>query len=124
MSIVLPALGVGFAAFCVWLGVRIFNRRERWAKWTAVALAGLLVFYPMSIGPVCWGSSHAGIGSGVVSAIYGPLIKYAPSVASRFLEDYSGVGAATSWSWRHIVILPTAETDVEGLEIRIVWESD
>jgi hypothetical protein len=40
MSIVLPALAVGFAAFCVWLAVRIVNRRERWAIWTA---AGLLI---------------------------------------------------------------------------------
>jgi 4-amino-4-deoxy-L-arabinose transferase-like glycosyltransferase len=34
MSIVLPALAVAFAASCVWLGVRIFNRQERWATWT------------------------------------------------------------------------------------------
>jgi hypothetical protein len=44
MSIVLPALAVAFAAFCVWLGVRIINRRERWAKWT---LAGLMVNVPL-----------------------------------------------------------------------------
>jgi len=37
MTIVLPALAVVFAAFCVWLGVRVFNRRERWAMWTAAA---------------------------------------------------------------------------------------
>jgi hypothetical protein len=34
MTIALPALAVAFAAFCVWLAVRIVNRRERWAKWT------------------------------------------------------------------------------------------
>ena len=33
----LLCLAVAFAAFCVWLTVRIVNRRERWAKWTAAA---------------------------------------------------------------------------------------
>jgi type II secretion system protein G len=51
MSIVLPALAVAFAAFCVWLSVRICNRRERWAKWTlGAALVGMLIFaaiYPL-----------------------------------------------------------------------------
>ena len=55
MSIVLPAVGIAFAAFCVWLTVRIVNRRERWAKWTAVVLLiVVLAGYPLSIGPVCW----------------------------------------------------------------------
>jgi hypothetical protein len=55
MSIVLPALAVAFAAFCVWLGVRIYNRRERWAKWTAAGLVAVVVLvYPLSIGPACW----------------------------------------------------------------------
>jgi hypothetical protein len=43
MSIVLSVLAVAsvaFAAFCIWLGVRIVNRKERWAKWT---LAGALI---------------------------------------------------------------------------------
>ncbi len=35
---------VAFAAFCVWLAVRLVNRRERWTKWTAVAwTAGVLL---------------------------------------------------------------------------------
>jgi hypothetical protein len=53
MSIVLSALGVAFAAFCVWLAVRIVNWGERWAKWTALAVAVTFV-YPISFGPVCW----------------------------------------------------------------------
>lgn len=55
MSIVLPILAVAFAAFCVWLAVRIVNRGERWAKWT---LVGTTVSIPVlcvgSLGPVCW----------------------------------------------------------------------
>jgi hypothetical protein len=34
MTILRSALTVAFAAFCVWLAVRVYNRRERWAKWT------------------------------------------------------------------------------------------
>jgi hypothetical protein len=51
-------LGVALAAFCVWLGVRIFNRREKWAKRMAVGLVALLVAYPLSIGPVGWINSR------------------------------------------------------------------
>jgi len=55
MSMVLSVLGVAFATFCVWLTVRIVNRRERWAKWTAVGLlVGVPLFYVGSFGPVCW----------------------------------------------------------------------
>jgi hypothetical protein len=53
MKILLPAFAVAFAAFCIWLTVRIVNRRERWAKWTAV-LVGLPVLYVASFGPACW----------------------------------------------------------------------
>ena len=54
MTIVLPTLAVAFAAFCVWLTVRIVNRRERWAKWTATIMVGLPVLYVLSFGPACW----------------------------------------------------------------------
>jgi|SRR5579863_6201950 len=38
MIIILPVLAVVFSAFCVWLTVRIVNRRERRAKWTLVGI--------------------------------------------------------------------------------------
>ena len=34
--------GTAFGAFCIWLAVRIVNRREAWAKWTAIAVADFL----------------------------------------------------------------------------------
>ena len=34
-----------FAAGCVWLTLRIINRRERWAKWTLLWLIVALVVY-------------------------------------------------------------------------------
>jgi len=65
MSIILPALAVGFAAFSVWLTVRIVNRRERWAKVTAVALA-IALLYPASFGPACWLTAIPIPGSGTI----------------------------------------------------------
>jgi hypothetical protein len=55
MATLIPSLAVAFSAFCVWLTVRIVNRRERWAKWTAVIVI-ILVFvgYPLSFGPANW----------------------------------------------------------------------
>lgn len=48
MTIVLAVLGVSFVAFAIWLTVRIFNRRERWAKRTAVGVPLLMsVMYPI-----------------------------------------------------------------------------
>jgi hypothetical protein len=53
-STLLALVGVAFAAFCVLLAVRITNRRERWAKWTAAALLGVPVLYVVGFGPACW----------------------------------------------------------------------
>jgi hypothetical protein len=59
MSIVFPVIGAGFAAFCVWLGVRIYNRRERWAKRTALGLAiGVPLSYVLGLGPYIWLSTR------------------------------------------------------------------
>jgi hypothetical protein len=55
MATAVTIFGVVFAAFCVWLTVRIVNRRERWAKRTLVAvIVGLPVLYVASFGPACW----------------------------------------------------------------------
>lgn len=54
MELALPIFGLIFAAFCVWLAVRIVNRRERWAKWTLATIVGLPVLYAASFGPA-WG---------------------------------------------------------------------
>jgi hypothetical protein len=58
MYIVIAVLGITFASFCVWLAVRILNRRERWAKWTLAAVVALPVLYMLSFGPACWLVNH------------------------------------------------------------------
>ena len=54
MTNLVPTLAIAFVAVCVWLLVRIINRRERWAKWTLAVIAGLPVLYVASFGPACW----------------------------------------------------------------------
>jgi hypothetical protein len=50
MAIAFGIAGVAYAAFCVWLTVRIVNRRERWAKWTLAAVLVSLAMYLASVG--------------------------------------------------------------------------
>jgi hypothetical protein len=74
MTLFLSTLAVAFAALCVWLTVRIVNRRERWAKWTlAVAIA---LVYPASFGPWYYVAARLGMGSPRIERtgwIYVPL---------------------------------------------------
>jgi hypothetical protein len=72
MAIALAIVGVAFAAFCVWLTVRIINRRERCAKWTAVGLA-LVLAYPLSFGPACWLCEYGLLGQKTAWVAYRPL---------------------------------------------------
>ena len=76
MTIMFSALTIAFAAFLIWLGVRIVNRRERWAKWTAAGLVLSLVAYPLSYGPFYWLLGRGWISQPVfetVSYLYAPL---------------------------------------------------
>jgi hypothetical protein len=81
MSVALSVL-IALAAAYIWLTVRIVNRRERWAKWTLAALAGLPVLYVTSFGPACWLTSRP-LGDGSVPPsvmrIYAPMARLAQS---------------------------------------------
>jgi len=68
MSIVLPALAVAFAAFCIWLALRIVNRRERWAKWTLAVVVGLPI--EAYVGSYYAAVRPEAIGFGVVVPVY------------------------------------------------------
>ena len=89
-TFIIAALAIACAALCVWLTVRIVNRRERWAKWTVVGLS-LVLAYPLSFGPACWIADRC---SGVwqpVWNVYYPLAAFAaraPSPISNALRDY------------------------------------
>ena len=97
------ALFAGFIAFCVWLTVRIVNRRERWALRTAVVLAVVvLAAYPLSMGPACWISSRFTAIVPAVNVVYRPALRIWPKLpkpVGSFLQWYSRVGAADGWYW-------------------------
>lgn len=69
----LAIVAVLFAACCVWLTVRIVNRRERWAKWTLGGLAALPLLYIGSFGPACWLVSRVEVFDGELPGIYTPV---------------------------------------------------
>src|SRR5258708_39248575 len=76
-TVVLPGFGVAFAAVCVWLTVRAFNRRERWAKWTLMCVIGMPALYVLSSGPMIWLARKVDAPHWAFSTleqIYGPLI--------------------------------------------------
>ncbi|MBI3861951.1 MAG: hypothetical protein HY290_08640 [Planctomycetia bacterium] len=97
MTILLPTLAVAFAAFCVWLTVRIVNRRERWAKWTLVGLAAmLLVVYPLSFGPAVWYNGRYGELNGPpVQRFYSPIFRstaFVPDSWRSAINWYANLG--------------------------------
>jgi hypothetical protein len=107
MTIFISALAVAFAALCVWLTVRIVNRRERWAKRTALILAMVLA-YLVSFGPACWISSRTNRGAELMDVIYQPMtwgmtLSYDKSPLDYALTKYAEIGAPYGWKWRRTV---------------------
>jgi hypothetical protein len=51
VAVALSIFGITLAAICIWLTVRIVNRRERWAKWTIAGVIGIPALYLASFGP-------------------------------------------------------------------------
>lgn len=75
MTVMLPTLAVAFTAFCVWLTVRIVNRRERWAKRMLAAVVGVPVLYVASFGPVCRLANRQTISTASIRFAYKPILK-------------------------------------------------
>jgi hypothetical protein len=92
VTAVLPALACAFAASCVWLTVRIINRRERWAKCAGAGLVLLaLVGYPLSIGPAAiWATEHR-VAAADFTRFYSPLRAVANEfvLLDEFLDWYT-----------------------------------
>jgi hypothetical protein len=93
MALALAIFGVALAALCVWLTVRIVNRREKWAKRTAVVLLWVLLFvYPFSIGPIACIVNHDILPASWKPAlveIYSPII-WAVNHGPQWLQDAAG----------------------------------
>ena len=96
MAIALAIIGFAFAALCIWLTVRIVSRRERWAKWTAVALAVVLVGYPLSFGPALWLVSNGNITLKEVRRVYRPIVMirwHSPAWMTIAIDGYAKLWA-------------------------------
>ncbi len=83
MNMALLIVAVAFAAFCIWLGVRIFNRREKWAKRTAVATVMVMILYPLSFGPACWIAGDNETGLDAIPNAYYPILWTARALRQR-----------------------------------------
>lgn len=97
----LSILAVAFAALCVWLIVRIVNRRERWAKWALAGVVGLPALYVASFGPASWFSSRTHIGIFTVPRVYHPILATLSDKGSvgNAVRWYAEVGAQAGWQW-------------------------
>jgi hypothetical protein len=102
MALALMIFGVVFGASCVWLTIRIINRRERWAKWTLATVVVLPVLYVLSFGPTCWVYSRVASEDDAeewvtTDFIYAPLLwvwRFHDGIICRTIDWYANVGAA------------------------------
>jgi hypothetical protein len=96
--LLLGTMGLAFGAFCVWLAVRIFNRRERWAKRTAGLTIALAVVYLLSF-PVLATVFFVWNFPSIVMAPYLPLVllwEEWPVLKTVFELFFSPIGLATA----------------------------
>lgn len=116
MTILLPTLAIAFAAFCVWLAVRIFNRRERWAKWTLAATLASPVLYVASFGPACWSADRKWISPHLTLVAYRPLaVVVAHSCPDRICDaatDYGMWGSGNPGFPTALILIATERTKV------------
>jgi hypothetical protein len=114
MTIVLAVTGVAFAAFFLWLAVRIVNRRELWAKRSAVVLLVVaLVGYPLSFGAACWWASGHPDEDGIIT-VPAPFLYWPFGWAKRrFPEIISrAIGRLATLRGESLAIPVTADGEV------------
>ena len=111
MAIAFAVSGFAFAALCVWLTVRIVNRRERWAKRTLAVMVALPVLYVASYGPACWyADAHHRSGDRtqfeILVAFYRPLATAAwtNQTCLHILRDYGRSQSPREVSYSDLVI--------------------
>ncbi len=109
MTILLSTLAVAIAAFCVWLTVRIVNRRERWAKWTLASMAGVPVLYVASFGPIVWLADRNIISRPHAAEIISPIISELRS--GDLMWSYGSVGCQDSFTMLQLFILATVKPE-------------
>jgi hypothetical protein len=110
MTLALSMIGIAYAALCVWLLVRIINRRERWAKGTLAGVVAMPLLYVASFGPACWMTSRVDPYGGPLypswMTIYAPLGKLLVE-SSGPLEWWVQLGIPNG----HLVLVPVGGGD-------------
>jgi hypothetical protein len=95
-EVVLAFAAIIFTAFCVWLAVRIVNRRERWAKWTALIAVALPMVYVASFGPACWlVGDYLDASEWIIDAV--PIAYYPILWSARIMRDKYGSSRLGGW---------------------------
>jgi hypothetical protein len=117
MAIALSIFGAVFAAFCIWLTVRIVNRRERWAKWkvTLAAVVGLPVLYVASFGPACSWADHHRTRKQVLKHFYRPLARTAwmNPTCLALLTEYGQQWPGAGWNSEYIIICSSPDFEFD-----------
>jgi hypothetical protein len=110
---ILPVLGMAFAAFTIWLTMRVINRGWKPGRrfYAIVFLAAPLV-YPVSFGPACWISSRSG-GTKIVAFVYQPILETCVTPRKSIVKDvalwYARIGAARKWQWIRAISDPKSK---------------
>jgi hypothetical protein len=85
--------GVVFTGFCVWFGVRVFNRKERSAKRIALAMFIVFALYIASLGPASWLASWGVLPLNPTAKFYLPMfcaVDRTSLRADRWITDALG----------------------------------
>lgn len=80
---ILGLVGLGVAATCLWLVVRLINLRPRWGARVAI-LSGVILTYPLSLWPACWFVEQGSVPPRFAETVYNPLFAvefYAPQAS-------------------------------------------
>ena|SRR5579863_2878892 len=129
MALALSIVGVAFTAICVWLTVRIVNRREWWVKWTLAGVGAVPVLYFASFGPICRLVSREILPTATLEWAYRPFIlpsvRIPGSQAEELLQDaffrwaelWDGKEAIYAAEWSVITGESDAEPDDESRHI-------
>jgi hypothetical protein len=105
MTTLFSGLAVAFVAVCIWLTVRIVNRREKWAKRMLAAVIAAPLLYVLSFGPACWWFDRrlsevgAELNAAEMIAVpyipLGRLARFEPDIIGDALLWYAMVGTPT-----------------------------
>ncbi len=109
MSDLMLPVGVAFASFCIWLGVRIVNQRK---YRVSQALILVPILYVATFGPAFWLHQRRFLSDEFVIDLYRPILQLVSDCRlPQPLAWYASLGARDQ-----------AEVRIESF--RIVWSND